>query len=371
MRAVLVLTVAVALAGCASTRTDVPRHLFADASFLAIPKPRVDQDIFALSDGMRAFAETTLAAEVRRHGPQDGLRETLKRELRLEYDSGTTLPAAQTFDERAGNCLSLVILSASFAKHLGMTFTYQNVTGQEAWTRAEGIAFLSTHVNLKLGTPGISAPAIDFVETLGAQRTTERPVEEQTIRAMYFNNRAAEAIVSGNEGEAYWWAREAVEADPDYANGVNTLAVVYLRHGRMPEAERAVRHVLAREPVNGRAMTNLVRLLNRQGRTEEARQWQARLADLEPYPPFYFLDQGLAALSSGDYETARELLRRELRRMPYLDEAHFALAVADLRLGDQGEARKHFELALQYSTTRNRRDIYGAKLERFKALQVN
>ena len=370
MRALLLLTVAVALAGCASTGTDVPRQLFADAGFLAIPKPRVDEDIFALSDEMRAFAATTVAAETRRHGVPEGLRQVLRRELRLEYDSGTTLPAAQTFAERAGNCLSLVILSAAFAKHLNAPYTYQIVSGQEAWTRAEGIAFLSTHVNLKLSTPGVYTPAIDFVDTLGT-RLSERPVDERTIRAMYFNNRAAEAIVAGNEGEAYWWAREAVEADPKYTNGVNTLAVVYLRHGRVAEAERAVRYVLEHEPGNGRAMANLVRLLTRQGRTEEAQHWQERLAALEPYPPFYFLDQGLAALSAGDNEAARELLTRELKRMPYLDEAHFALAVADLRLGDRGEARKHLELALQYSTTRNRRDIYGAKLERLKALQRN
>ena len=371
MRALLLLTVAVALAGCASSPRSVPRHLFADANFLAVPKPRLDEDIFALSDGMRQFADTTIAAEVRQRGLQDGLREALRRELRLEYDAATTLPAAQTFDERAGNCLSLVILSAAFARYLDVPYTYQTVVGEEAWTRAEGIAFLSTHVNLRLGSNDLYAPAIDFVETLGAQRTTARPLAEQTIRAMYFNNRAAEAIVAGQEGEAYWWAREAVEADPNYANGVNTLAVVYLRHGRMPEAERAVRHVLEREPANGRALTNLVRLLTRQGRDEEARQWQARLAEVEPYPPFYFLDQGLAALSEGDAEAARDLLNRELRRMPYFDEVHFALAMADMRLGDRSEARKHLELALQYSTTRSRRDIYGAKLERLRALGVN
>jgi tetratricopeptide (TPR) repeat protein len=97
-------------------------------------------------------------------------------------------------------------------------------------------------------------------------------------------------------------------------------------------------------------MTNLVRVLERDGRADEAREWQRRLAAIEPYPPFYYLDRGLAALSEGDNQAARELLTKELRRMPYYHEVHFALAVADMRLGEVREARNHLELALQYST---------------------
>jgi Tfp pilus assembly protein PilF len=187
---------------------------------------------------------------------------------------------------------------------------------------------------------------------------------------MYLNNRAAEAIVAGEPGTAYWWARAAIEAAPRYTNGINTRAVHYQRHGRVREAERALRFGVDREPANGRAMTNLVRVLERDGRADEAREWQRRLAAIEPYPPFYYLDRGLAALSEGDNQAARELLTKELRRMPYYHEVHFALAVADMRLGEVREARNHLELALQYSTTRDRRDIYGAKLAKLKGLEI-
>jgi Tfp pilus assembly protein PilF len=362
---------AAALAGCASAPvSETPRQLFADALFVAVQRPPVDQDIFALSDEMRRFAGTTIAYEVQRRGLHDGLAAAVKRELRLEYDSGSTLPAAETFGLRSGNCLSLVILSAAFAKHLDVPLTYQNIYGEETWSRSDGIAFLSTHVNVRLGPRGLPGPAIDFMDADRAQRFIERPVEEDTVRAMYLNNRAAEAIVAGEPGTAYWWARAAIEAAPRYTNGITTLAVIYLRPGRLREAERALRFVVDREPANGRAMTNLVRVLERDGRADEAREWQRRLAAIEPYPPFYYLDRGLAALSEGDNQAARELLTKELRRMPYYHEVHFALAVADMRLGEVREARNHLELALQYSTTRDRRDIYGAKLAKLKGLEI-
>lgn len=369
MRAVLAVLAAAALAGCASAPVaQVPRHLFADEAFATAPRAATNDDIFALSPEMRRFADTEIATQVARSGLHDGLAIALRRELDLEYDARSTLPAAETFARGSGNCLSLVILSAAFARHLDVPFTYQTVFGEETWTRASGIAFLSTHVNVKLGHKGLQGPAIDFVDSERFVRTVTRPIDEPTVRAMYFNNRAAEALVAGELGAAYWWARAAVEAAPWYTNGVNTLGVIYLRDDRRGDAERALRHVLEREPANDRAMTNLVRLLHRDGREPEAREWQRRLAAIEPYPPFYFLDRGLAALSEGDAAAARELLEKELARLPYYDELHFALAVADLRLGDRREAENHLSLAMRYSTAPDRRDIYGAKLARLKAL---
>ncbi|MGH8480865.1 MAG: tetratricopeptide repeat protein [Nevskiaceae bacterium] len=374
MRVLLVSLTTAALLGCASAPVAVsPRSLFADSLFAEAPRPPVGEDPFTLSEDMVRFAATGMAATIRRHGLQDGIAAAVKDELRLEYDATETLPAAQTFARRSGNCLSLVILTAAFARHLDVPVTFQNVYGQEAWSRSDGILFFSTHVNARLGLRGLPGPVIDFVDPGRGrlQQVTTRLVDEAELRAMYFNNRAAEALVDGDVGTAYWWARAAIDTAPSYANGVNTLAVVYLRHGRLREAERALRYVLEREPDNGRAMTNLIGVLSRDGRPEEAAEWQRRLAAIEPYPPFYFLDQGLAALSDGRNEAARELLNKELRRMPYYDEVHFALAVADLRLGDIREARSHLGLALKYSTTRDRRSIYGAKLSRLKALEAS
>jgi hypothetical protein len=38
----------------------------------------------------------------------------------IEYDSTVTRTAAQTYAARAGNCLSLVIMTAAFAEELGL-----------------------------------------------------------------------------------------------------------------------------------------------------------------------------------------------------------------------------------------------------------
>ena len=84
--------------------------------------------------------------------------------------------------------------------------------------------------------------------------------------------------------------------------------------------------------------------------------------------PFYFMDQGLLALDRGDDRSALGFFRKELKRMPYDDQVHFALAVVELRLGDVREARYHMSLALENSTTRDHHDIYAAKLAHLQKL---
>jgi Flp pilus assembly protein TadD len=187
-------------------------------------------------------------------------------------------------------------------------------------------------------------------------------ISEATVVAMYFNNRAAEALSAGDVDNAYWWARASTAADPGFTSGVNTLGVIYVRRGDTAAAEQAFAHVLAREPGNTRAMSNLAYALQQAGRDDEAAQWRRRLAQLEPYPPFHWFDLGRTAMDRGDAAAARDLFAREVDRMPYYHEFHYWLALADFRLGDLDAARKHLLEAREHSTNPREQGLYAAKL---------
>jgi hypothetical protein len=60
-------------------------------------------------------------------------------------------------------------------------------------------------------------------------------------------------------------------------------------------------------------------------------------------------------------------MKGEVDRDPYYHEFHFWLGVANLRLGNIAEARKHLTFAVEHSTMRGDRDLYAAKLERIRA----
>ena len=110
-------------------------------------------DVFALSPEMQRFLNVEIAPDLRNKGNRDGLIDAMYREgqLKIEYDSVMTRNAAQAFAARSGNCLSLVIMTAAFAKALGLPVQFQSVSVDETVSRSEDIYFFIGHVNLTLG----------------------------------------------------------------------------------------------------------------------------------------------------------------------------------------------------------------------------
>jgi tetratricopeptide (TPR) repeat protein len=373
------LLICALLGGCASAPPPVPldSRLLADAAF-APSKERIDAaDVFALSDAMRNYLRFDIASQLRQQGRQRGLVDALyqRGQLKLDYDAVSTYNAAQAFDARAGNCLSLVIMTAAFAKELGLQVVFQSAWKEEAWSRSGDLYFRSGHVNVTMGKRAVDIGAgydvntitVDFLPEHEARMLRTSAISEPMVVAMYMNNRAAETLLQGRLDDAYWWAREAIRQQPGYMGAVNTLGVIYRRHGNLALAEQVFRHVLANEPANTRAMSNLAQLLDHQGRSAEAGPLKARLAELEPYPPFHFFNLGVAAMHDNDYKKARELFAREVDRADYYHEFHYWLGLANFKLGDYDAARKQLALAMENSGTRGDHDLYAAKLAWLKS----
>ncbi|HZV66469.1 MAG TPA: tetratricopeptide repeat protein [Telluria sp.] len=366
------------LAGCASVGLPPPpptAPLFADGAFGPASETVGAADLFTLSPEMRAYLHSpAFARELRTKGAERGLVDALykKGELKLEYDTSATRNAAQTFAAHAGNCLSLVIMTAAFARELDMVVEFQSVLVEENWSRHGDIYFASTHVNLTFGKratdtsrgneSGRNMITIDFLPPEDTAGYRSYPLEEGAIVAMYLNNRAAEALANNRMDDAYWWARAAVLQDRSLVMGYNTLGVIYHKHGDMAQAERVYRAALVREPENIVVMRNLVPVLEALGKTEESKQLERHVSSIEPFPPFHFFNLGITAMRAGDYKAAKALFSREVRRAPYYHEFHFWLAVAMLRLGETNQAREQVVLAIDTSTTRDARDLYSAKL---------
>ncbi|MES2958847.1 MAG: tetratricopeptide repeat protein [Pseudomonadota bacterium] len=373
------LVTASILGACASApppaATQPPLHLFVDSAFKA-PAQRIEAaEIFALSPAMKRYLDVEIAPLLRSMGRQRGLVEALhsKAQLRLDYDTDSTRTAAEAFDARAGNCLSLVVMSAALARHLELPIQFQALLGQETWSRSGDLSLVNGHVNITVAKrlvdrlSNLDADAqlrLDFGVLPAGRGSLLQVVSERTITAMFMNNRAAEALVRGATDEAYAYAREAVVQDPGYAGASNTLGVIYQRSALAGAAERAYRHALDRDEKHRAAMLNLSRLLEAQGRNAEAVPWRAKLAQLEAEPPFHYFDLGRAEAQAGNFRAARDHILREMRRDPDYHEFHFWLAVSLYGLGDVVQAREHLTKAMNNSTTRREQSLYASKLQR-------
>jgi Tfp pilus assembly protein PilF len=370
------------LQGCATTPAPAPKAdnaYFHDELFAPAAERIEAADVFAMTPEMKRYLKREIGRQLEDKGWHRGLVDALYRDgqLKLQYDAEMTRTAAQAFEARSGNCLSLVIMTAAFARELGLQVHFKRVFSDEAWSRVGGLQVASTHVNVTLVSTKHDVRiiarerewdqlTIDFMPAARGRFWRGYPVTEATVVAMFMNNRAAESIAQGRLDDAYWWARAAIVQDPGFIASYNTLAVVYHRKGRLPDAERVLAHVLQREADNTFALSNQVLVLEGLGRSAEAQALAARLAKIEPYPPFYFYDRGREAMQAGDFKAARDLFTREIQRDAEYHEFHFWLAAAHFALGETEPARRHMEMAMKNSTTRGDRDLYAAKLDRIK-----
>ena len=360
------------LAGCATTVPLAPAgsEMFDDAQFGQAREPLDPADVFRLTPEMQDYLDKTIMPIARARGIRQALTDALytRSKLMLEYDSSTTRTAAQAFDARQGNCLSLVIMTGAFANAMNLKVTYQQVATEDMWSRSGDMYFMSGHVNLAFQHRyDVSVIyTIDFMPAVNDGLYT-RPISQETVLAMYMNNRAAEAMVRGQLDDAYWRVRQAVKLDPQFYSAYNTLGVIYLRHGDAARAEQVLRYVLNGSPDNPRILSNYAEALRKLGRTAEAQAVQAHLAAVEPVPPFYWFVQGQKALHLGDFAKARELFLKEIDRDPDYHEFHYALAVADFGLNRLDEARSELALAMGDAIKRSDHDLYAAKLDKLKA----
>lgn len=361
--------------GCAHAPrpADADAGLFHDAVF-GPPAERIStDDVFALNDAMRHYVRVEIAGALHSQGVQTGFVEALSRKqgLKLEYDSARTKTAAEAFDTRSGNCLSLVLMTAALARELGLPFHYGRAVLPDLWSRHDDLLFASGHINVTIGRRLVDARSrfdlapltIDFLPPEEVRRLYTREIEEGTVLAMYANNRSAEALAGRRLADAYAWAREALRHDAAFTSAWNTLGVAYLRRGEAVYAAAAFEHVLvALDARDTSALSNLASAYTQLGRSADAKTLRTRLAAIEAEPPYHFFQLGMRALREGDYAAARAHFEREVARADYQPEFHHWLGVARWGLGDAAGARRELALAVSNSSTRREHDLYAAKL---------
>ena len=378
----IVLLVPFILCACVSA-PPIPKttEFFHDYLFSKTTDPIRIEDVFSVSQEMKDYLRSDIAPQLKSKGHQQGLYDALynKHQLKLEYDSVMTKNAAQTFHTKTGNCLSLAIMTAAFAKNLGLGVEFQSVVVDETWSRSGNLYINSGHVNIVLGkrdlyfsvsSTGEQSFIIDFQPQGEIDRQHTHLLSEKTILAMYLNNRAVELLMQGSLDEAYWAARQAITQDVNFISSYNTLAVIYKKHNNPQEAQQVLSFALQFDSENTVVISNLIQILEEVGQRDEARILATKLEKLQPYPPFYFFKLGQEAMLRQDYIGAKKLFSKEVARDAYYHEFHFWLAQAYFQLGELKNAGDQLTLAQENSASESERNLYNAKLNKLKMLQA-
>lgn len=361
----LLVAIAALLSGCASAPVDTAADeaalhrlegLLADDVFdgatASLARERAEQAL-QFSDEMEQFALRSLVNPADRGNSAQVLYGTLfeRGRVMVEYSSDYTRNAHEAFHDRRGNCLSLALMTAAFAKRLGVGARFQLLQSTELWSRGDQLSYLVKHVNVvllgRLGENTMLGPyerglTVDFVPASIRDLRSVREVSETTIVAMYLSNLASESLEEGRTDLAYQLIKQSLRKDPQLAEAYNTLAVILARRAQMDKAEQALRVSIWLAPDGLPGLTNLISLLeNRSGAAAHAElaALRAHLKTLQTRPPFADMDEGVLAFQGGDLPRALSAFLRQRERTGVDGRLQQYLAATYARLGRYDEAQ--------------------------------
>ncbi len=361
----LLIAMAALLSGCVSAPVDpvadaaaVERlgGLLADDAFDGATAPlarRKAEEALQFTDEMERFALRSLVNPVDRSNSAQVLYGTLfeRGRVLVEYSSDYTRNAHEAFRDRRGNCLSLALMTAAFAKRLGLGARFQLMQSTELWSRDEQLNYLVKHVNValigRLGENSMLAPyerglIVDFVPASIRDLRMVKEVSEATIVAMYLSNLASESLGEGRVDLAYQLIKQSLLKDPQLAEAYNTLAVILARRSQVDKAEQALRASVRLAPDSLPGLTKLISLLeHRSGATAQAELagLRAHLKTLQARPPFADMDEGVLAFQEGELSRALASFIRQRDRTGVDGRLQQYLAATYARLGRIDEAQ--------------------------------
>ena len=240
--------------------------------------------------------------------------------------------------------MSFTSLFIALSRSAGIPTFLVTVARQPDVEMDEGLVVVNRHV-----VAGYRAPTrlytYDFYVSTSTQVVSRGIVDDLGASAIYHTNIGGMAIRQGDLDGAVRNLKIATVLAPDWAPAWVNLGVTYSRLGDEELAFDALQKALAAEPGNSSALTNLAKLYRGQGRIVEADN-AMRAAAEGTRNPFTLISMADAEIHRGDFEKARQYLRRA--RWWYAGEPHVYEALARLAdvEGDAAKAGKYREKAL-------------------------
>ena len=284
---------------------------------------------------------------------------------------GKTYTASETLDKSAGNCLSLAILTTALAKVAEVEIAYRLTDSLPVFESRGNHIRRELHVRSSLYDPTwepkdgylvLSPPGVTVDYFPVDSDRFIRNIDGSEYLSMYYRNMAADAIQDENLSEAYWLLIQSLELTPLSADSLNMLAIVNDRAGDKSKSEEIYRFGIQNSPRQVSLLRNYGIFLRREGRSAEAEEIDKTLSRLADPNPFDWISAGQNAYEANEFRRAIRFFGKGADLAPYLHEAHFGLAKANIRLGNMEIAEQELQLAMKHATRSTSRKLYEAKL---------
>lgn len=323
-----------------------------------------DPGMFELDDEMRAFvAEHVDGSRAGRERMRRLLSAMIESGLMsLDYDDAKTKTARETFHDRVGNCMSFTALFVALAREADLDVGFQTVEVPPIWYADSDLVILNNHVNALVKQNFGSRMVVDFnvTELKGDYETRE--VSDQYALALYYNNKAMDALRTGDLETSFRLLKKSIETYPDIAGNWSNLGVIYSHSDRDDHAIAAYREALDLDPRHRPSLTNLAAIYQSRGDSERAEFYARQIRRYQDQNPYYHYYRALAAYNNGDLATAEERLARAIDLKGTEHKFYQLQGLIAERHGDRKTALQSFEQALDLAVYSDARRMYDNKI---------
>jgi tetratricopeptide (TPR) repeat protein len=365
--------------GCVSTQqlqTELlpVEHILNDDVFpnfhlYEIEKPA---QIFALNDDAKTFVRNSiLGARTGDDKVQSLIQHIFDRsDLDLIYETSANTNATDTFNRASANCLSLSIMTYAMAKEAGFSSQFQIIDIPELWTRRDGYTLLNSHVNVKIGAKAEIGKLrlydidfeVDFDPQTRSKKFSSKGTNIETVVAMFYNNKGADALLQGNNNLAYAYFREAILSSQEYSGTWVNLGFLYRKQGQYDLALKSYKQAIAIDEDYNTAWENLAFLYDRTGNLKAAADIRTRLESKRMNNPFYH--QMLAEIDEdeGSFDSSVSHYKKAIRLDSNQHQFYFGLATIYFKKGEFDQSKHYLKLAQRKAGTRKVASAYVNKL---------
>ncbi len=333
-----------------------------------------EEEIFALDESMQAMVNEKLLKE------RNNKRKATKllrhffnpEQVRLAYRSGANVIASEAFKNNEANCLSLTIMAYSLAKASGLDVVFQSVKVPEYWVRNGRVNMLTGHINLKIVDKKSPSKLvfldrgvleIDFDPFVVKKTFPKKVISKNTVIAMFYNNKGANAMINGNYTNAYAYLKAATTVDPTFSAAWGNLGILYRFNNLEQEAIDTYQYAINLNRDNLTAMSNLSMLLHVNGQYENAKKLDNFIMRQRANNPYYYALLADEKFYIGDYDQAIRHYRKAIKLNENIHEFYFGLAKIYYMLDDIGKAQSYLKKAIAKNKSRQLDEQYIAKLD--------
>ncbi len=352
------------------------KDLFYDEWFSAIEPLPVTDEIFELTpEQERDFMKAYNSFSYRALSGSERIYKYLESKLQNFNFQADTLMASESLSQSTGNCLSLAIVTRALAKLVNVGTNFELARTEPIYQLENNIQLESDHIRTVVYVKEVRNTRqyvnpnykirIDYFPAFGSR--TLRRVHKDEFFAMFYTNRAAEAIIHDQTDQAYWHIKTAIKLQPNNLRAINMLGVLYRRLGNEQVAEKVFKYGLSIDPYQLELLNNYQKLLVKSNRMDEANIIADLLKNHNEKDPFNWIDLANAELNEMNYSNAIKYFKRATELADNLHQPYAGMAQAHFLLGRPNQALKAMDMAMVKTKHIKTKSFYQAKYDYYKS----